>query len=358
MIVIGAGIIGLAVALETCRRGASVILLERGEAGCESSWAAAGMLSLPHSDEHAAMRQLCLWSKDIYPEWVRQIEAICGLSCDYDACGTMYVAGSGSAPQPRDAEEQTREQIMQTEPSLAPTAGRVFLLREESVDPRSLLAALLEACKREGVVVHHEHPVSELLIDRDCVAGVRAIGDDFHARSVVNCAGAWANDIAHDPLGVRVSPAKGQILSVLPHEKAAGIRHIVRNEQIYLVPRRDGRIIIGATVEDIGYDKRVEPDAIRRLHQLAADLVPILGQARITDAWAGLRPRTFDGLPIIAPCQQLQHYFYATGHFRNGILLAPATAKLVSALLLGETPELDCAAFAAVRSSAPRKQLR
>ncbi len=193
--------------------------------------------------------------------------------------------------------------------------------------------------------VHHEHQVSAILAENGVATGVRTHAGDVSAPVIVNCAGAWATSLAPAP---PIVPVKGQMLALLPQEKPC-IHHVIRSEDIYMLPRADGRIVVGATVErNSGFDKRVDPDVIQRMHQLAANLVPALGQARISEAWAGLRPAAPDDLPVLG-ASALSGYFFATGHFRDGILLAPATAKLMAQLIRGAEPDVDITRFSPQR---------
>jgi glycine oxidase len=160
----------------------------------------------------------------------------------------------------------------------------------------------------------------------------------------VNCAGAWAGEL---PLAqVPIRPIKGQMLSVVTSKPL--LRHVVQGNGVYLIPRGDGRIVIGSTVEDVGFDKRVDPDAIQRLHQAAAVLVPSLGQGRIHETWTGLRPCTDDKLPVMGRTS-LEGCFIASGHYRDGILLAPITARLMSQLLNGKQPDIGFDEFSPSR---------
>jgi glycine oxidase len=270
------------------------------------------------------------YSGNLYPEFIKLIEGLSDQPAGHSDTGALYVSaqlilGWQQYKLPHNA-------IQEVEPCLAATDQEVYLLPEGAVDPRTLLPALLSACRKSGVTVHHQHEVLHLLVENGSTTGVRSKQGDFFAPRVVNCAGAWAATLPEGGLLSPTFPVKGQMLAVLPPTKP-GIVHTIRSHEIYMVPRLDGRIVIGATVETVGFNKQVEPQTIQRLHQLAADLVPSLGEARMMEAWAGLRPGSPDELPILGPAGNMSGYFVATGHFRNGILLAPATAKLMSALI-------------------------
>ena len=163
--------------------------------------------------------------------------------------------------------------------------------------------------------------------------------------AVINCAGAWAGQIG--PHAFPTRPVKGQMLCVAMPEKDV-VRHVIRTPDVYLIPRTNGRLLIGATVEDAGFNKQTVPETIQKLRKAALELVPKLADARILEAWAGLRPGTPDGLPILG---STPGYFVATGHFRDGILLAPVTAKIMGAIVTGQVPQFELAGFSPARSS-------
>jgi glycine oxidase len=185
--------------------------------------------------------------------------------------------------------------------------------------------------------------VTDVVVSDDRVTGVTTAKSTYSADTVVNCAGAWAGQFA--PLQFPARPVKGQMLCVAAPNL---IKHVVRAPDVYLVPRSDGRILIGSTLEEAGFDKRVVPETIHKLHHAAIRLIPALQQARVLEDWAGLRPGTPDDLPILG-ATVVPGYFVAAGHYRDGILLAPVTAKLMAQLITGETPAYDLSAFSAAR---------
>ena len=207
------------------------------------------------------------------------------------------------------------------------------------------MAAMLNAAKHREIEVASGSPATELMVNHGTVAGVKTAKTEFHAPIVVNCAGAWAS--AFGPGRTPTKPVKGQMLALIPSRRNL-LRHVVRAPAVYLVPRSDGRIVAGSTLEDAGFDKRVNPDTIQHLHQKAAELLPELGQARILEAWAGLRPGTPDGLQILGR-GEVEGYFLTTGHYRDGILMAPITAVVMTQLIRGEQPEFDLKGFAPER---------
>jgi glycine/D-amino acid oxidase-like deaminating enzyme len=185
--------------------------------------------------------------------------------------------------------------------------------------------------------------VKEVLVARGCATGVRTDKTSYPAATVINCAGAWLGLIAPQKFPVR--PVKGQMLALVG---GPGLRHVVRADDVYLVPRSDGRIVVGSTLENVGYNKEVELNTIQRLFQAALELVPGLAKSKKHEDWAGLRPASPDHLPILGETST-EEYFIAGGHYRDGILLAPITAKVITALVLRKTPACDLSAFAASR---------
>lgn len=341
----GAGIIGLSLARELRKRGATVRVVERGEPGREASFAAAGMLVQYGPELPAALKPLAAASVALYPEFVHELEDESGQRVDLRSEGTIaFLEESHLAPdEPR--ESLTTADVVRLEPAVSPPPLPAWLLREMTVDPRALTNAALKAALHRGVEVASGSAVTSVECEQGRVTGVRTTHTSYHAPAVVNCCGAWASEIGGVKLPTR--PVKGQMLAVaLPHKSA--IRHVVRTHHVYLVPRSDGRILIGATVEDAGFDKHVDADAINELDRAAIDLVPKLAEARRLEAWAGLRPGTPDELPILG-ATSLPGYFVAAGHFRNGILLAPVTAQVMAEAVRGERPSFDLAPFSAAR---------
>jgi glycine oxidase len=340
-IIIGAGVIGLSLARELTKRGLRVLIIERGEPGRESSYAAAGMLA--DSEVLPPVRRLAALSAKMYPEFVHELRDESGVDCDLRELGTILLRASDGDSHRIYGIGLSSEKLLEIEPELSSYSGTPTFLRESSVDPRGLISALLQAARRRGIDLRSGTAVVEMMIDLGRVAGVRTDKSAYTAPIVVNCAGAWAGLLARQAIPIR--PVKGQVLCLVGGPR---LQHVVRAPDVYLVPRSDGRILIGATVEEAGFDKRTDADVIRRLHEAAIKLVPSLASARIHDAWAGLRPAAPDGLPVLGKSWTPGCYF-ATGHFRDGILLTPATARVMAELLMGETPACDLAGFSPLR---------
>lgn len=340
VVIAGAGIIGLSVAIELTRAGASVTVLDRGEPGREASSAAAGMLVTGDPSPSSSLKTLADASSAMYPSFVEELELRSGLKVEFESRGALYV--------PDDGEEfpslpLSRAELHSLEPDLA-EHERIYFLNEQSVNPELLVQAAIGAAKQMGVIVHHESPVTSATLTREHQLEIRTNRRTYLTPTFLNCAGAWSAQI--EGCCVPARPRKGQMLSVIP--KHCNLSHVVRSKDVYLVPRRDSRIIIGATVEDVGFDKAVDPTAIQALHQAAADLIPSIGEAKMHAAWAGLRPGSPDDLPIMGPLT-VPGTYAATGHFRNGILLAPITGALMAEVIQGKLPCLDISPFSPAR---------
>jgi len=346
VIVIGGGIIGLSLAIELRKSGAEVLVVERGEPGREASHAAGGMLVDSPLETPVALRSLAKISARMYPEFVHELEDESGMNVDLREHGTLRLAAAPEElDRASDGEIVTDPDLAKLEPMLLPTALRMVFLKERSVDPRALTASALKAAKHRKVDIASGSPAVEVVISNGRVAGVRTDKATYTAPALVNCAGAWAGQLSPHHFPVR--PRKGQMLNVVG---APILRHVIRAPEVYLIPRSDGRILIGATVEDVGFDKRTDRETIQRLHAAAIRLVPGLTKARVHEAWAGLRPGTPDDLPILGQART-PGYFVATGHFRDGILLAPVTAHVMAEVLGGFQPEHDISAFTSMRFS-------
>jgi glycine oxidase len=344
-IVIGAGIIGLSVALELRKRGQRVLVVEKGEPGREASWAAGGMLADCPLETPAELRDFAAASARMYPEFVRELEEESGLKIDLRAVGTLLFSSEEhrwmEAAYPLLAPVSEREPALRI-PGHAPVC---LYLKERCVDPRGLLEAAAAVVKKIGIALVSGQPVVALEIADLKVMGVRTDKETFAAGVVVNCAGAWAGDVG--PVGFPTHPVKGQMLSLAMADKNL-LRHVVRTPDVYLIPRSDGRLVIGATSEEAGFDKQVVPETIENQRKAAVSVMPALADAPVMETWAGLRPGTPDKLPILG-VTSIAGYFVATGHYRDGILLAPATARVMGQVIAGERPEFDLAPFAAER---------
>lgn len=356
--IIGGGAMGLACAWKLASRGAKVVLFERARPGQEASHAAAGMLApLCESAVHgwkgdgaarAAMLKLCLWSRDLYPEFATRLLEETGLDSELSLRGapTTDWRESGIRFVPALAADSRLNTLLQ-HGTIAPWHGQdaVFLPDDGQVDNRKLVEALRVAALGKGVVFRENCTVTRLAFEGKRMVGVFKGETLVRAERVLLCAGAWSGQIAGLPPEITdsVRPLAGQMVQLRGERR---LRHIIYSDSCYLVPRRDGRVLIGATVEEIGFEKRVTAGGVGQLLSAACALAPELRDATLEAHWAGLRPATPDGLPLLG-ATSLQNLLVATGHGRNGVLLAPATAHLIADLVL-ENREVD-AAFSASR---------
>ena len=360
VVIIGAGIIGLSLAISLRKQGLRVLVVERGEPGREASSAAAGMLVGSGTELPPALQVLAAESARMYPGFAHEIGDESGLKVDLREQGTILISATGDFP--AGAEALSTENLGSLEPELAPfessdsssgepgwpplqnqNRNQAAYIPERSVDPRALVTAIVKAARHRGVDISSGSEVQALISSGDRVSGVQTERTSYSAGIVVNCAGAWAGCIG--PQQFTVCPVKGQMLAVVGGPL---LQHIIRADEVYLVPRSDGRIIIGSTLEDAGYDKRTDVHTIQRLLHAARELVPALTNARVHEDWAGLRPGTSDNLPILGETS-IPGYFVASGHYRDGILLAPITAQVMTELILGRSSAFDLSPFSAGR---------
>jgi glycine oxidase len=345
VIVIGGGIIGLSLSIELRKQGASVLVVERGAPGREASYAAGGMLVDCPFDTHAALQALATASLRMYPEFVHELEVESGIKVDLRDQGTILFPSAEHASHPALQEAALPVPLAEFEPALAATDRPAFYMQERSVDPRALTAAGLQAAKHRGADVSSGEQVTAVNVSNDRVTGVITTKTSFHAPKVVNCAGAWSGQIA--PHAFPTRPVKGQMLCLASPSRNL-LKHVIRAPEIYLIPRSTGRILVGTTVEEAGFDKRTDIATIQRLHHAAITMVPELRNARILEDWAGLRPGTPDSLPILG-ATNTPGYYVATGHFRDGILLAPITAQVIAEVITGIGCSYDLTAFSPSR---------
>jgi glycine oxidase len=346
VITIGNGIIGLSLAISLRKRGATVLLVERGEPGREASYAAGGMLVECGTETAVPLQALATASARLYPEFAHELEVESGIILDLRDAGTIVF------PPPEHVLERsgfTSEDLLpaplvELEPALS-IAGPVFFLKERSIDPRALSSAAAKTAKLRGVDFSSGDAVTAVNLSDGRAIGITTAKTSFHASKVVNCAGCWSGQIS--PLRLPTRPVKGQMLCLIMQPRNL-LKHVIRTPDLYLIPRSDGRLLVGATVEEAGFDKRTDPSTIQQLHRAALKLVPKLADARILEDWAGLRPGTPDALPVLG-ATSLPGYFVATGHFRDGILLAPITAQVMTDVIEGQLPGYDLNAFSPSR---------
>jgi glycine oxidase len=342
VIVIGGGIIGLSLSIEMRKRGASVLVVERGEPGREASYAAGGMLANCGDETLPRLQRLATASAAMYPEFVHHLQDESGVNVDLRDQGTLLFPGPDHSIDAIKDAQPLPAPLGQLEPALVDDGRPAVFLKERSVCPRALVSAALKAAKHRGVDVSSGTAVISVDVSPGCAVGVTTDKTSYLSAAVVNCGGAWAGQIA--PCAIPTRPVKGQMICfAMPSREL--LRHVVRTPEIYLIPRSDGRMLAGATVEEAGFDKRTVPETVQQLHRSAVNLLPALKETKVLEAWAGLRPGTPDNLPILGPTE-MPGYFVATGHFRDGILLAPVTARVMAQVIAREAPDHDLSDFA------------
>ncbi len=346
VVVIGAGLIGLGIAYELAKRDVAVTVFDRDEPARAASWAGAGMLA-PFSEElpDAAMLALCRESLAMYPAFSDDLRELSGVDVRLRYDGTLHVALDDARlaelavhadTYRRNGGEVTmlsRADVLAREPLLAKDlAGAVFVANEAQVDNRRLGRALLAACKSLGVRFER---VADIALECDArrVRGLRTQHGFTAAGTVVNAAGAWAGELAGVPEGVRVPvrPVAGEMLAIALPRNA--LRALVWLGHRYLVARDDGRLLVGATVVERDFDARVTAAGLHDLLDAALAVAPALAAFAVVETWAGLRPASADGRPYLG-ATAIEGYVVAAGHFRNGILLAPITARLIAGLIV------------------------
>ncbi|MEO7329902.1 MAG: glycine oxidase ThiO [Minicystis sp.] len=366
LLVIGGGVIGCAVALAAAKRGLAVTLLERGDLGPialpgpEGTAAAAGIVGAQLEGLHGdgPLSRLCVASRDRYPAWIEGISAQSGRDVELRSCGVSCVVTDGAkldtlfhdvAWQERAGlrvERLDAAQARAVEPALSPAViGGVRFPDDPRVDPPALLAALRLALVAVGVVLRAGAKVRRVLLRAGKARGVELEdGSAIEGEAVVIAAGSWSTLVGETTLDEdAVRPARGQMLEL--HLDAPLLRGVVEGPDCYLSPRDDGRMLLGSTVELVGFRVGATAGAASKLLQAAIALVPAIEAATLRRAWAGLRPHTRDELPMIGTVG-IAGLLIATGHFRNGVLLAPITGEIVAALLTGAEPPVDLAPFA------------
>ena len=342
--IVGGGVIGVSIAFELAAEKLRVVVLDRQQPGQEASWAAAGMLSpAPDSPRDIPLAPLGRESLSLYPQFVAAVEEESGKSASYARDGSIEVLLAPHGEIDRDqkvaeyrlldltAEGISLSAARKREASITPDArAAVWLPEEATVEPRMLMSALLAAAQNRGVVIRPDAPVTGLICEQNRCLGVIAAGEKIVASHVVVAAGCFSGDIAngvgHLARFLPTRPVRGQMLAL--RHNAFNLSRVLRSEHGYLVPRRDGRIVAGSTKEEAGFEKRVTAAGIRKLLDAAIELCPVLTGAEIVETWSGLRPGTPDDLPILGPTD-IEGLLIATGHYRNGILLTPVTAKLI-----------------------------
>ncbi len=353
VVIAGAGVIGLSIAHELLCRGTRVTLVDPRQPGMGASWASAGVLApqgaLPF---HRPYLDLCLSSRDLFADWSARLLDETGIDIEYRTEGGLQVAFDDEESEKLaqrhrhqvdlglPVEQLTGEEVRTLEPMLSPeTHCGLLFVGTHQVENRRLVQALVAAVKGRGGEFRIGDPVIDLIVRRDRAAGVVLPGERIGADRVVIATGAWSGLLSWLPCPAPpVQPVRGQIVCV-DGSTLTPIARVINGLGQYLVPRRDGRVLLGATVEKTGFDTRVTAGGLSAVMKNGLRMAPALAGAPVVETWAGLRPMSKDGKPILGQAG-LEHLVLATGHYRNGILLAPITGRLVADYLeTGEVPE-------------------
>ena len=357
VVVIGGGVIGLTIARALALRGVrDVCLLERGSLGNEASFAAAGMLA-PQAEADAKddFFDLACLSRDLYPNFAASLLEETGTDVELDTTGTLYLALSEHDQRELDKryDWQTRAGLCverldssdarQLEPCISTTvAGALRFPLDIQVENRRLLSALANSVEKLGVKIISETNVEALTIQRNRLTGLQTASGVLRCSVVVVAAGTWTSFIkfSSEPStarehGLHIEPVRGQMVCLAAKPQLT--RHVIYSPRGYIVPRRDGRLLAGSTSELASFTKQITAGGISSILINAQEIAPGISKLPITDSWAGLRPRAADGLPVLGACGEIEGLFYATGHYRNGILLAPITGELIAEAIVDGT---------------------
>jgi glycine oxidase len=363
VIVIGAGLVGSAIAVRLAKEGLRVALVEKNASGQEASWAGAGMLSpAPDSPASIPLVPFGRASLNLYPQFIAEIEEISGRRAGYGAQGAIELLFSADAERALSTlialhhalglptEPLPLDEAIKVEPALTCRAqAAAYFPYEACVDNRALLEALLATASISGVELFPATQVRQIVIEHGRCTGVRTEnGSLFEARDVVVAAGAFSSLLEGIVPRLATRPIRGQMVALRSQQP---IRHVIRCEQGYIVPRDSAgpqRLVTGSTLEDAGFNKHVTARGIEKILSTAQELIPKLASAEITELWCGLRPDTPDHLPLLGPAG-VDGLTIATGHYRNGILLTPITAKLLCEWIVEKRVSMDWEIFNPLR---------
>jgi glycine oxidase len=362
LLIIGGGVIGLSIAWQAARRGVQVHLVERGDVGREAAHAAGGMLApLAEADRDDPFLQLCRMSRALYQQFASELFETTGIDVEYRTEGTLFISLKKEDDEELESrydwqrkagiaiERLSADQIQMIEPALNPALRWGLRFPDDhQVNNRRLVKALHAAALVAGVEITTQTTVLDLLTvesgGRSKISGIVTDRGRFEGSRVILAAGCWSGQLhATTP----VFPVRGQMIAV--EMPVPGLSQVVYSCRGYLVPRRDGSVIAGSTTEMVGYDRRITTGGLASIIANSAEIMPSFSSQPILETWAGLRPRVTDQLPVLGADPAVDGLFLATGHYRNGILLAPLTGQLMADLITGDNPGIDLTPFSPAR---------
>ncbi|MGH7738832.1 MAG: glycine oxidase ThiO [bacterium] len=359
VIIVGGGVIGLSIAHHLLSRGVQPIVVERGAFAKEASWAGAGYLDLRAAAQvGGAYFDLCRFSFDLFPQWVARIEKESGLATELVESGSLDLAYDDKDEDGiRSLEKKLNEKgfagrwlasdkARELEPGLSAKVQSAFYLKEtRQIRPPRLTRALLASLQKQGAVLRELEMVQSFLAKGRVIRGVKTNKETLEADAVVLASGAWTGLWGEKfKRVIPVKPIRGQVL--LFQRPPGFLKHILFSSLAYLVPRLDGRIYVGSTLEEVGFDKSTTSLGLERLKRGAQRALPELENVLMDDSWAGLRPGSPDGWPFLGKLPDWEGVWLAAGHFTHGLLLSAATGQLIAQDLLGEKPTIELSPFA------------
>ncbi|MFN0084843.1 MAG: glycine oxidase ThiO [Blastocatellia bacterium] len=369
--IIGGGVIGCSIAWRLAQGGMRVVVIERGEAGKEASWAAGGILGpLAEADRADEFYHLAAASRAMYPGFARELREASGIDIEYRTEGTLHLAldekdeaelehrWSWQRDAGLNVKRLNRDCVWKLEPAMSPSLRWALKFPDDhQVDNRRLVKAVEIAAKRAGVTMMPLTEATELLSSGGEIRGVGTTRGEIQSRIVILAAGCWSTRIERAS-ALRIEPVRGQMIAV--EMPAGAISHVIYSCRAYLVPRHGGYVIAGSTTEHAGYDKRVTAGGIASIIERAVEIAPALAGMPIIETWAGLRPKICSELPrdewpVLGRRGEADGLIYATGHYRNGILLTPITARAISDLALRGESEIDLRPFSPLRFDQARR---
>lgn len=349
--IIGGGLTGLLAARELMLAGAKVIVVERGELARESSWAGGGILSPIYPWRYPeAVTALASWSQAHFGALAAEIQEGSGVDPEYLLSGMLVVEPEDETEASEWANSHDFElrlvdakEVEALEPGLGSVGGLILPTVGQVRNPR-LLRSLLVYLERNGVAFRPNLPVTGVKVNKGVACGIETQQGEMHADTVVLASGAWSGQLASDlGMSINIEPVKGQMLLF---KAAPGVlKHIVLKSGHYVIPRKDGHILVGSTMERVGFDKEPTEQAYKELYESAVNILPKLADYPVVKHWAGLRPGSKSGIPCICAHPEVSGLYLSAGHFRNGVVMGPASARLLGDIILARAPIVEPAPY-------------